>query len=40
MEEVALKLLEFKDIKPFIYNQIDNDGNSALIFACCYNVME
>ena len=34
MEEVALKLLEFKDIKPSIYNQVNNDNNSALIFAC------
>jgi hypothetical protein len=34
MEEVALKLLEFKDIKPSIYNQIDNDGNSAFLYAC------
>jgi ankyrin repeat protein len=38
MEKVALKILNFKDIKPSIYNQINNDGNSALILACGNNM--
>jgi hypothetical protein len=31
MKEVALKLLEFEDID---YNNIDDDKNTALIYAC------
>jgi ankyrin repeat protein len=40
MKEVVLKILNFKDIKPSIYNQVNNDKNSALIFACENNMKE
>jgi hypothetical protein len=35
MEEVALKLLEFKDIN---YNWVGNYNNSALTYACGYKI--
>jgi ankyrin repeat protein len=37
MKEVAIKLLEFEDIN---YNNIDDNKNTPLIYACINNMKE